>query len=70
MCGDFEFGDDYNDREMLGECGVGIAVSNGNQVVKAIADDICESNEEDGVAKWIYHNLLARIMISESKIQR
>lgn len=47
------FGDDYNDIEMLRDCGVGVAVENAIDEVKAVADFICQSNDEDGVAKWI-----------------
>ena len=47
------FGDDFNDIGMLKLCGKGIAMSNAIDEVKAIADKICLSNEEDGVAKCI-----------------
>lgn len=52
------FGDDYNDAEMLRECGKGIAMTNALDVVKEVADEVCLSNEEDGVAKWIEDNIL------------
>jgi len=52
------FGDDYNDVEMLRECGVGIAVSNAIDECKAIAKYICDTNENDGVAKWLEENVL------------
>ena len=47
------FGDDFNDIGMLKLCGKGIAMNNAIDEVKAIADKICLSNEEDGVAKYI-----------------
>lgn len=47
------FGDDLNDIEMIKQCGHGVAVSNALQEVKTIADFITESNDEDGVAKFI-----------------
>lgn len=47
------FGDDYNDIEILRNCGLGIAVSNAYEDVKKNADDICKSNEVDGVARYI-----------------
>ena len=47
------FGDDFNDIGMLKLCGKGIAMSNAIEEVRQIADAICLSNEEDGVAKWI-----------------
>ena len=52
------FGDDLNDIEMLTECGYGIAVENAVADVKKIADAICESNDNDGVAKYIEQNIL------------
>ena len=52
------FGDDYNDLEMLERCGKGIAVGNALEIVKDAADEVCESNQKDGVARWIEGNLL------------
>ena len=52
------FGDDYNDIEMLRECGAGIAVVNAIEEVKAAADYICDANDRDGVAKWLEGNVL------------
>ena len=47
------FGDDYDDLEPIRMCGVGVAVSNAIDEVKAVADYIAESNDDDGVAKFI-----------------
>jgi hypothetical protein len=47
------FGDDYNDIDMLKFCGIGVCVKNAVEDVKNVADYICDSNENDGVAKWI-----------------
>jgi len=52
------FGDDYSDMEMLRECGVGVAVANAITEVKTVADTICDTNENDGVAKWLEENIL------------
>jgi len=52
------FGDDYNDVEMIKECGIGVAVANAIDEAKAAADYICESNDNNGVAKWIERNIL------------
>ena len=52
------FGDDNDDIESLKKCGAGIAVANAIDTVKEAADEIVESNDEDGVAKWIERNLL------------
>ena len=53
------FGDDFNDIGMLKLCGKGIAMQNAIDEVKQIANEICLSNEDDGVARWIEENLLA-----------
>ncbi len=52
------FGDDTNDMEMLQICGIGVAVSNAVNDVKAVANCIALSNDEDGVADWIETNIL------------
>ena len=52
------FGDDYNDIEMLRECGAGVAAGNAIDEVKAVAYYVCGSNDNDGVARWIEHNIL------------
>ena len=52
------FGDDYNDIGMLTLCGKGVAMENAIEAVKQAADEVCASNEADGVAKWIKENLL------------
>lgn len=45
------FGDSMNDAEILQAAGIGIAMGNADASVKEIADQVCESCEEDGVAK-------------------
>jgi len=52
------FGDDNDDIEPLKSCGTGVAVANAIDAVKEAADVVVESNDEDGVAKWIERNLL------------
>ena len=47
------FGDDHDDVEPIRMCGIGVAVSNAIDEVKAVADHITESNDDDGVAKFI-----------------
>ena len=47
------FGDDYYDIDMLRSCGIGVAVGNALSEVKKAAKEITESNEQDGVAKWL-----------------
>lgn len=51
------FGDDHDDIEPIKMCGMGIAVANGIEEVKAAADCIAESNDADGVAKFIEQRL-------------
>lgn len=51
------FGDDLNDVDMLAYAGIGVAVGNALDEVKAAADDICGSNEEDGPAGWLLDRL-------------
>ena len=52
------FGDDLNDMSLLKAAGVGIAVSNASDEVKAVADRITVSNQEHGVARWLEENIL------------
>jgi len=52
------FGDDYNDVDMLKGCGVGVAVENAVAEAKQVTDYVCESNDEDGVAKYLEKYLL------------
>lgn len=52
------FGDDFADIGMLKLCGIGVGMENAIPEVKAIADEITASNEDDGVALWIKKNLL------------
>lgn len=47
------FGDDFNDIGMLKLCGKGIAMKNAIPEVQQVADEVCDSNEADGVARWI-----------------
>lgn len=46
-------GDGMNDYEMLKTVGFGVAMKNGDERVKAVADYVTETNDEDGVAKAI-----------------
>ena len=47
------FGDGTNDCELLQAAGLGVAMANADPKVKAVADAICESNNEAGVGKTI-----------------
>ena len=52
------FGDDQDDMEPIRMCGMGVAVSNAIEELKAAADYIAESNDDDGVAKFIERVIL------------
>lgn len=52
------FGDDLNDISLLRACGIGVAVENALPEVKKAADQICPSNDADGVARWLEEHLL------------
>jgi len=52
------FGDDIIDIDMLQHCGIGVAMGNAIDEVKAVADYVCDTNENDGIAKWIEENVL------------
>ena len=52
------FGDDANDVDLLQFAGTGVAMGNAIDDVKAAADCVCDTNESDGVAKWIEENVL------------
>ena len=52
------FGDDNDDIEPVRNCGVGVAVSNAIRDVLDVADHVAESNDMDGVARFIEENIL------------
>ncbi|WP_155963855.1 Cof-type HAD-IIB family hydrolase [Streptococcus ruminantium] len=52
-------GDANNDLEMIEFAGLGIAMGNANDEVKAIAQDITDTNDNNGVAKAIKKHILS-----------
>ena len=54
------FGDDTNDIDLLEWCGIGVAMGNAFDGMKAIANQICDTNENDGIAKWLEENVLEK----------
>ena len=52
------FGDDNDDIEPIKNGGLGVAVSNAIPSVLDIGDRIIDSNDMDGVAKFIEENIL------------
>lgn len=51
------FGDNDNDISMFESCGIKVAMSNGMQELKDMADYITISNDNDGVAYFIDNNI-------------
>jgi Cof subfamily protein (haloacid dehalogenase superfamily) len=47
------FGDNRPDLPMFKACDVSVAVENAVEEVRAVADHICPSNENDGVIQWL-----------------
>lgn len=47
------FGDDFNDLGMLATVGWGIAMGNAIPEIKAAANDVTATNNEDGVARYL-----------------
>jgi len=54
------FGDDLNDLDMLAFAGVGVAMGNAVDEAKAVADQVCKRNDEDGLAEWIELNVMGQ----------
>ena len=52
-CDAVAFGDAQNDIPMLKAAGIGVAMGNATQAVKAAADQVTDSNNEDGIATWL-----------------
>ncbi len=52
------FGDNYNDVELIQAVGLGIAVGNARDEVKAVAKEIVLASKHDGVANALYQHLL------------
>ena len=52
------FGDSYNDESLLKTAGFGIAMANAVPPIRACADHITTTNDDDGVAKAIWELIL------------
>lgn len=46
------FGDNYNDLEMIEYAGCGVAMGNAVEKIKAVADQVTASNDEEGIYKF------------------
>ncbi|MCT2537058.1 Cof-type HAD-IIB family hydrolase [Aquibacillus koreensis] len=51
-------GDSYNDQEMIVFAGLGVAMDNAPDDIKAVADVVTDSNMNDGVAKIVEEYIL------------
>ena len=51
------FGEAENDISMLHYAGIGVCMANGQEKVKAMADEITEDNNHDGIAKCLYRHI-------------
>lgn len=47
------FGDSLNDLSMLQAAGRGVLMANGRPDLRSLCDDLCPSNQEDGVAQYL-----------------
>lgn len=47
----YAFGDGINDIDLIKYCGIGVAMKNGVDELKSVADLVCDSVENDGLAK-------------------
>ena len=47
------FGDGRNDLEMLETVGTGVAMDNAVPEAKAVADEICQDVNDDGITTWL-----------------
>ena len=51
------FGDAENDISMVQYAGIGVAMGNAVDALKAIADEVTLSNDEDGIAVSLYRHI-------------
>ncbi len=58
-------GDSYNDLAMIKWAGIGVAMGNAREEVKAVADYVTSSNEEHGVAE-----VLQRLVLEQEQNER
>lgn len=62
------FGDSDNDLEMLAGVGYGVAMGNASEAVKAVADYVTDSNNQNGIMKALVHSGL--LSEDEQKISK
>lgn len=52
------FGDDFGDKDLIINAGIGVAMANSKKEVLEAASFVCPTNEEDGCVKFISDNIL------------
>jgi hypothetical protein len=57
------FGDSLNDWSMLEACGLSVCVSNARPELKGLCEEVCLSNQEDGVADFLNRNFLREMSV-------
>ena len=58
------FGDSLNDLSMLQEAGLAVTVSNGWKEIRPFCDYVCESNNQDGPARFLQEYFLSDEVIA------
>jgi Cof subfamily protein (haloacid dehalogenase superfamily) len=58
------FGDDLNDTEIISWAGYGVAMGNAVDEIKFMSSYIADTNEEEGVAKFLEEYLLKKIEVA------
>lgn len=53
-----QFGDNFNDREMIENAGLGVVMGNSNPFMKICGDKIVNDNNSDGVKQAIEKYIL------------
>lgn len=67
-CRAIAFGDGGNDAPLVGAVGTFIAMGNGDEALKAIATDVCDSIDKDGVALWLEEQMNSScVMVSRQQ---
>lgn len=54
------FGDADNDEAMVAAVGVGVAMANGSERTRAVADAVTADNDHDGIAVYLEEHVLGR----------
>lgn len=61
-------GDNLNDLNLIRDAGLGVAMGNANEQLKAVADVVTETNEKEGVALAIQNYLFSALEVVKEKL--